>query len=51
MLGRLLCRLGVHCPMESGRSIDDDRGVGSTWGFCVRNHKNWVCNWPWQLDN
>lgn len=52
MIGRLLCRLGVHCPMFAGWNFDADaHAPRSTFGYCVRNHKKWTCNWSYQLDN
>lgn len=46
MLGRLLCKLGVHDNQISGWNKPDPHGhVLSVWGYCTR------CNLSWQLDN
>lgn len=48
MLGRLLCRLGVHDTHESGRNVDTVTGeVRSVWGWCIRPG----CDLQWSLDN
>lgn len=39
LLGRVLCRLGIHHPIISGGNPH------SMWGGCIR------CNRTWQWDN
>ncbi len=50
MLGRLLCRLGVHDNVVTGRNEgnpeENVHGAWlSVWGGCIR------CNKTWQWDN
>jgi len=48
MLGRLLCKLGVHDNQVGGWNWNIEQLYpGSIWGYCVRPN----CNTPWQLDN
>lgn len=44
MLGKLLCWLGVHDNVVTGRNVFDNRWQ-SVWGGCTR------CNKPFQWDN
>lgn len=48
MLGKLLCRLGVHDSQLSGFNQNEyNHKIESTWGYCVRPE----CTFSWQLDN
>lgn len=52
MLGRLLCWWGIHDTQISGWNQPIVPGaVFSTWGYCTRRHKGWVCQFSWQFDN
>ena len=46
MLGWLLCKLGVHDNIVTGRNVGEyGQQWRSVWGYCTR------CPTPFQLDN
>ena len=47
MLGKLLCKLGVHAVVETYRNVDEWNRTRSTAFGCVR----YGCKWQGQYDN